>query len=228
MPLPPRTLSAHGANGRNGSRRSVARFSCRGEQRARVDVSSGDAGDFRCISTLKIRDANPVSPSDPDFQDALLYRKAMHNAIVQNHIYLPADVQYRCGRSVHPTWPRWTELARRCRLPKPVFDSAAIPDTSKHSGQTDRLYQRALAGCQNEIKALADWANVHDAENENAFAPAAAQTTARISRQLFEMDERHVGARAGCCLAANVYASDGRGTFRDVAGDDRAPDAAGR
>ncbi len=45
------------------------------------------------------------------------------------------------------------------------LDHTTIPDTNRGSAECERLYQRALSGGPGEARALADWANVHEAEN---------------------------------------------------------------
>ena len=68
---------------------------------------------------------------------------------------------------------------------KASFKLAAIPNATEYSAPTERLFQRAISGGHAEVKALADWCNVYEAEND--------QLRSRLRRQqhdfasLFEM-----------------------------------------
>ena len=106
------------------------------------------------------------------------------NAVVQTNIHVPAEAQpVRAGRA--STVAIIEGVGASPLASKASFKLAAIPDAAKYTAQTERLYQRAHAGSQGELKSLADWANVHEVENE--------QLRSRLRRQqhdfasLFEM-----------------------------------------
>ncbi len=106
------------------------------------------------------------------------------NAIVQTNIHVPADAQpVRVGRAAN--FAVLEGVGASPLASKASFKLAAIPDVSKFSDQTERLYQSANAGGAPEIKALATWANVTETENEQLRVRLRKQTHDFAS--LFEM-----------------------------------------
>ena len=86
------------------------------------------------------------------------------NAVVHTNIHVPAD-----AHPVRAARPSSIAILEGSHALPPTsntpFELAAIPEMNKPSEQSERLLQRALSGDSADVRALADWANVNEAEN---------------------------------------------------------------
>lgn len=114
----------------------------------------------------------------------LSFIEGYDNAIVQTNIHVPAEAHpVRTGRASNVAIIEG--VGASASASQASFKLGAIPDSSKLSNQTERLFQRAKSGKEADVRTLADWANINEAENE--------QLRSRLRKQqhdfasLFEM-----------------------------------------
>ncbi len=118
--------------------------------------------------TTTLDTSKPAAPGRPDsgiHPKTHTFIEGYDNAVVHSNIHLPAEAQpVRSGRA--SSVATIEGVGATPSASRASFKLAAIPDASKLSAQTDRYYQRALVGGPADLRALAEWAGVHEAENE--------------------------------------------------------------
>jgi len=85
------------------------------------------------------------------------------DAVVKSNIHYPADAQPLRASHVSNV-SQLESIAALIPASKRSDRLTAVPDSPMLSENTERIFQRAITGTESDIKALAEWANVHELE----------------------------------------------------------------